>query len=506
MASSEEQISTAENEESSGELFADLPTKSKRGGGGIAPPVSAPRSQVKAAAGLVGGAAAAPRSVMPSSSGVHSTSQVPPAPPTSQVPAPPSGRVSAPPPPSQLAPSVAYAPPPPSMRPSANPQVPEGSAEYAEDNGDDATPVRASVDGTPTVKLPDVAMVRAMTAATSGPASRSPAVPPPPVSAPPPTSAAAAALAAGSGDPSSIVPPPPSVQQAAAIPPVSGVPRDTMHTVQPTSLSQPPAYVAPPKSGGANKLLVAAAAALVLVVGGLAARQAGVAGFGAPKTGALLASVAGPGGASVDKFELFVDGSRRCEASPCKVDGLTAGEHFLKVVAPGYETSAAISLVIEGGATKDHRMELVASKDAKADDQPAKKADETLSLEDLGGKSKPAAEDDKDQDDGKSDKGAASASKTQAAGKAADKSADKPATKTAAKDDQAEAVSDKGTINISSTPPVNVVVDGKPVGMTPKTVRVPAGSHTIVFIGPAGRQVRTVHVKGGGSASASASF
>src|SRR5690606_38760345 len=131
---------------------------------------------------------------------------------------------------------------------------------------------------------------------------------------------------------------------------------------------------------------------------------------------------------------------------------------FLKVVAPGFETSAAISLQIEGGATKDHRMELVPSKDGKPE-TAEKKADETLSLEDLGGKSKPAADDAKDdsKDDAKADKGSATASKTQSAAKAADKPADKPA----AKDDKAEAAaSDKGMINISSTPPVNVVVDG----------------------------------------------
>ncbi|MCA9643322.1 MAG: hypothetical protein H6718_36610 [Polyangiaceae bacterium] len=472
MSSSDSNLSTVENEESSGELFADLPTKSKRGG--FAPPSSGPKSQVSAAASLVGSA----RPSMPSSSGVHAMSPVPPpppsripAPPTSAVPAPPSARISAPPPPPSKAAVIAQ-------------------AEYLEDNGDDATPVRAPVDGTPTVKLPDVAIVRAMTSSASAPPSARPVA-----HVPPPASARSE---------SSMVPPP-SVQSqhVAEIPQVASVPRDMLHSAPPTSMSQPPP---PPQQakGGASKLLVAAAAVLVLAVGGLAAKQAGVAGFGA-KDGTLLASVAGPGGSAIDKFELFVDGSKRCEASPCKVDGLTEGEHFLKVMAPGYESSAAISISVKGGATTDQRVDLVPSKDGatavKADSPAEKPKDEALSLEDLG-KKKPAEE--TKADDDKAPSSSSGAAKAPTGSKVAAKE-DAPAKdKEEAKD--SAAASDKGMINISSIPPVNVVVDGKPIGMAPKTVRVAAGSHTIVFIGAEGRQVRSVNVKGGGSTSVAVKF
>lgn len=360
-------------------------------------------------------------------------------------------------------------------------------AEYIEDNGDDATPVRAQVDGTPTAKLPDVAIVRAMTSAAAPPPSVRPtAVVPPPASA--------------RVDSSMVPPPSVQAQQTTEIPQVASVPRDMLHSAPPTSMSQPPPAPLPAKGGGTSKFLVAAAAVLVLAVGGLAAKQAGVAGFGA-KDGALLASVAGPGGASIDKFELFVDGSKRCEASPCKVDGLSEGEHFLKVMAPGYETTAAISINVKGGSTTDQRVDLVPSKDgAKAEaDSPAEKPkEESLSLDDLG-KKKPAEDTKSDEEKSAS---SAAASKAPSSGKTAAK--DAPAKdKEEAKDSSA---SDKGMINISSSPPVNVVVDGKPIGMTPKTVRVAAGSHTIVFIGAEGRQVRSVNVKGGGSASVAVTF
>ncbi|MEZ4370226.1 MAG: hypothetical protein R3B07_05345 [Polyangiaceae bacterium] len=472
MSSSDSNLSTVENEESSGELFADLPAKSKRGG--FAPPSSGPRSQVSAAASLVGST----RPSMPSSSGVHAMSPVPPpppsrvpAPPPSAVPAPPSARISAPPPP----PSKAVV----------------AEAEYIEDNGDDATPVRAPVDGTPTVKLPDVAIVRAMTSSVAAPPSARPVAPVPP----PPSVRSESSMV-----------PPPSVQSqhVAEIPQVASVPRDMLHSAPPTSMSQPPPAPQPAK-GGASKLLVAAAAVLVLAVGGLAAKQAGVAGFGA-KDGTLLASVAGPGGSAIDKFELFVDGSKRCEASPCKVDGLSEGEHFLKVMAPGYESSAAISISVKGGATTDQRVDLVPSKDgaaaAKADSPAEKpKADEALSLEDLGKKKQ--AEDTKAEDD-KAPLSSGAASKAAPGSKVGAKEEAPAKDKDEAKD--SAAASDKGMINISSIPPVNVVVDGKPIGMAPKTVRVAAGSHTIVFIGAEGRQVRSVNVKGGGSTSVAVKF
>lgn len=72
----------------------------------------------------------------------------------------------------------------------------------------------------------------------------------------------------------------------------------------------------------------------------------------------------------------------------------------------------------------------------------------------------------------------------------------------------AAASSSQGTLNINSIPVSNVILDGKPLGSTPKIgVKVPAGSHTVVFVHPQhGRKVRAVTVPAGGSASATAKF
>lgn len=66
---------------------------------------------------------------------------------------------------------------------------------------------------------------------------------------------------------------------------------------------------------------------------------------------------------------------------------------------------------------------------------------------------------------------------------------------------------DIGTINVTSNPPANVVLDGRPLGKAPCVVRVPAGSHKLVFIHPLhGRRSLEVNVSPGMTASASAIF
>lgn len=68
--------------------------------------------------------------------------------------------------------------------------------------------------------------------------------------------------------------------------------------------------------------------------------------------------------------------------------------------------------------------------------------------------------------------------------------------------------SGNGTLNINSIPPSNVVLDGRPLGSTPKVgVSVSPGAHTVVFIHPQlGRKVQQVSVEAGGRASALVRF
>jgi serine/threonine-protein kinase len=65
-----------------------------------------------------------------------------------------------------------------------------------------------------------------------------------------------------------------------------------------------------------------------------------------------------------------------------------------------------------------------------------------------------------------------------------------------------------GTLNINSIPVSNVILDGKPMGSTPKVgLSVPAGNHTVVFVhAEHGRKSRVVNVPAGGAATAAVRF
>ena len=69
------------------------------------------------------------------------------------------------------------------------------------------------------------------------------------------------------------------------------------------------------------------------------------------------------------------------------------------------------------------------------------------------------------------------------------------------------AAANLGTVNVTSSPPANVVLDGRPIGKAPRLVQVPAGVHKLVFIHPLyGRQSQSVNVTAGQTASVAASF
>lgn len=72
----------------------------------------------------------------------------------------------------------------------------------------------------------------------------------------------------------------------------------------------------------------------------------------------------------------------------------------------------------------------------------------------------------------------------------------------------AKAPAGNGTLSLSSTPPSNVILDGRPLGSTPKAgVSVAPGSHTVIFVHPElGRKAKTVTVLAGKTAAVAVAF
>ncbi len=69
--------------------------------------------------------------------------------------------------------------------------------------------------------------------------------------------------------------------------------------------------------------------------------------FAGPKTGRLVVNVSDAKGGPVEHLEVFVDGKKNCDTTPCYADQLSAGLHEVKVLAEGYDAPAARGTTIE---------------------------------------------------------------------------------------------------------------------------------------------------------------
>jgi hypothetical protein len=170
--------------------------------------------------------------------------------------------------------------------------------------------------------------------------------PPPAAGAPPPASRAAGLV----GRPLSV--PPPSVPRAPLPPP----PKGHTHTLPAAPTFEQPVMASPSitlpqqrSSRGGLWMVIAA----VVVIGAGAAAYALM-----PKKGSLVVSVSGPGSKAIDGVQVYVDGSQRCDASPCQVTDLPRGVHFVKVAAAGYTTTAPKAVKINAGEESAENVEL----------------------------------------------------------------------------------------------------------------------------------------------------
>lgn len=64
----------------------------------------------------------------------------------------------------------------------------------------------------------------------------------------------------------------------------------------------------------------------------------------------------------------------------------------------------------------------------------------------------------------------------------------------------------KGFLNIVTTPSAMVLIDGKPMGKTPRRVAVTAGKHSVVLVHANGRKRTAVDIDAGGTKTIKASF
>ncbi len=124
--------------------------------------------------------------------------------------------------------------------------------------------------------------------------------------------------------------PAPAVAQASAPPP-----QISLRSMEQTALVRP----APQSRGwvgiGLGLLAVAIAAGAVVF-------------FLIPRTGTITVNVNDAKGASVDRVDVFVDGKKECETTPCTFKRDNGG-HSVKVVAQGFETPEPKQVTVDTG-------------------------------------------------------------------------------------------------------------------------------------------------------------
>jgi hypothetical protein len=212
--------------------------------------------------------------------------------------------------------------------------------------------------------------------------------------------------------------------------------------------------------------------------------------------GTLLATVAGPGNVPVDSLKLYVDGKLVCESSPCRIDELPRGTHFVRVVAEGYQRTADRAIAVVSGE------ESVLNVALSREELPKVEAAPVTEVAAAQATPREAAAGDVSADDklAQQQERSAPRSRTRVA------RANTPAPRAAALPPRPVASDAKGILMISASSPANVVVDGRPLGKTPQTLRVSAGRHTVVFVGEKGRRVQAVEVAPGERKALAAKF
>jgi hypothetical protein len=195
---------------------------------------------------------------------------------------------------------------------------------------------------------------------------------------------------------------------------------------------------------------------------------------------------------AVKNLRVSVDGQDRGPA-PMLITGLAPGSHALSISGPGYETfEQPVTLVQDQVSTIEPMLTPVSTIEAEPvpiaidDLEPARRAKSGVLAKGAALPAVPATK-----------PVSVVLAENMAAGKATP-----PAAAPVPSNPY-----ESGKLSISSDPPAAVVVDGRPIGKAPRTVDMPPGLHTVVFIHPTeGRRSVSVNVLPRRETSASVEF
>lgn len=283
------------------------------------------------------------------------------------------------------------------------------------------------------------------------------------------------------------VPPP----FAAPLSPVPPAPKPTARPVE----TQPPTIVTPgptapgtrrePFKNSAAFRAAVAALALLVVLGA-------VLWIIWPRSGSLRIEVRAADGAPIEQVDVYIDGQKRCDRAPCEVTDLLPGARAIKAVTPQLAVAGPANEIVEAGEEKAVTLTLadakpISTQEPHAGSPPGSPEDQEVSLGNEGG------------DD------------PQPAAVPTETTAPQPESPPAASGapPSSPKVNEKiAFVNVNSIPVTKVLIDGRPIGTTPK-LRVPVapGSHKVQFIHPnLGRKTISVTLSAGETKTVSTRF
>ena len=325
--------------------------------------------------------------------------------------------------------------------------------------------------------------------------------------------------------------------------------------VRPATIPSLPPMSAPPRSDRAitqRRRGRGGGAPIGALLGGLALAASIVIAVLAlwPRHGELIVEVKTPDGDAVQVAEVFVDGKKHCDASPCVIRDMQPGTKLVQVMAPNHSSDGPVRATVEAGderavtvtlepkaggltATSNQTVHLFLDGEDRgtlpmslSGLKPGKhsvelrsegfiaqarevniRAGSKLNLGEITLEKLPAGTDDASADDVEPEKTTATVSKAVASPTPASKASPKPSKKKdepKAQPADVEPATGNGTLNINSIPVSRVLVDGQPMGETPRVnISLPAGTHTVTFVHPElGKKSVTVKVKPGKTATA----
>jgi hypothetical protein len=123
------------------------------------------------------------------------------------------------------------------------------------------------------------------------------------------------------------------------------MPRAPMPSSPPPSHAMPRSMEATalvrPQAGSKTGLWVALGVAFTAAVAGA------VFFLTTPRTGRVIVNVNDPKGVAINRVEIFIDGKKWCDTTPCAIDPVNAGPHEVKVLADGFEVPPARAITVE---------------------------------------------------------------------------------------------------------------------------------------------------------------